>query len=141
MQFISLTKNLRVNVPQRSSELLPSGQPFTSAVSQELCLPGQVKHSQTQPVGAVSSAWPVSKSSRPSSALPGPKFFIRQKWKIKCFIAEDPRELQGSGLGARTEVPYLVEAFVDFSGSTPQHARKCGLGVEGRLEEARGGLG
>lgn len=114
---------------------------FQAALSQELCLPGWVRHPQTQPVGAGSSAWPGSKSSRPSSALLGPEFFIRQKWKIKCFIAEDPRELQGSGLGARTEVPYLVKAFVDFSGSTPQQARKCGLGAEGRQEEAQGGLG
>jgi hypothetical protein len=66
---------------------------------------------------------------------------IRQNLKIKCFIAEDPRELQGSCGGAGTEVPCLLEDLktvtVGTSTFQPQRwSRKYGL--EGTRRPERG---
>jgi hypothetical protein len=70
---------------------------------------------------------------------------IRQNLKIKCFIAEDPRELQGSCGGAGTEVPCLLEDLktvtVGTSTFQPQRwSRKYGLEGTRRPERGTGVL-
>lgn len=71
-----------------------------------------------------SSTWAVSKGSGHPFALLNSKFFNRPNWEIKCFIAEDPRELQGSCLGDRTQSPILWRLLETRTAGTSEFQRR-----------------
>lgn len=120
MQFTSLTKKLEwMYLPGSPLHVCL----WSNLCTQELRLPSWVRWSQMQLMGARSSVWAVSKGSRPCCALLGHTLFPRQNWKIKCFIAEDPRELHDSCPGARSETPYLVEGMAAWFGGEGRRKR------------------
>lgn len=95
---------------------------------------------QTQPEGAGSSAWAGSKGSPLSPAQLGPDFFVRQNWKLKCFIAEDPGSFQAAaqGLGVQSPTLWRRPLGTETSGTSAfRPHRRQGSAGWGRAEAGR----